>query len=298
MYKIIGSDGKEYGPISLDRIRQWVAEGRVNAHTQVQAAGTEGWMEAAELPEINSLLAGGAAVPGAAPGLPPLPPSGSGAPQQGLAITSLVLGILSFLICITGIPAIICGHIARARAQREPTQYGGAGMALAGLILGYISLVLLPLVILPAMLLPALSQAKGRAQEISCMNNMKQIGLAAKVWALDNGGEFPFNVSTNKGGTLELCALGRDGFDRNPVIHFQVMSNELSTPRILFCPADTKKHPALDFLNLQPINVSYQVRTGTNINETNPQAVLAVCPIHGTVLRCDGSVQPGRKRRR
>jgi hypothetical protein len=75
------------------------------------------------------------------------------------------------------------------------------------------------------------------------------------------------------------------------------MSNELSTPRILVCPADTKKQPALDFLNLQPANVSYQVCTGTNVNENNPQAVLAVCPIHGHVLRCDGSVQAGRKRR-
>ena len=298
MYKIIGSDGKEYGPVSLDRIQQWVTEGRVSAQTQVQTAGSEGWMKATELPEINSMLAARARAPGPSPGGLTSPPSGSGAPQKGLAITSLALGILSFVTCIlTGIPAIICGHIALSRARREPAQYGGPGMALAGLILGYVSLVMLPLIILPAMLLPALSQARGQAQSINCINNMKQIGLAYRTWALAHGDEFPFNVSTNNGGTLELCAMGRDGFDRNPAFHFQVMSNELSTTKILVCAADKKKQPALDFLNLQTANVSYQVRTGTNINENNPMGVLVVCPIHGHVLRCDGSVHPGRKRR-
>src|ERR1035438_6830120 len=85
MYKIIGSDGKEYGPVSLDRIRQWVAEGRVNARTQVQAAGSEEWIQAADLPEISLMLAARSGAP------EPLsaPPAGAAAPQKGLAITSL-----------------------------------------------------------------------------------------------------------------------------------------------------------------------------------------------------------------
>jgi hypothetical protein len=297
MYNIVGADGKQYGPVSLEQMRQWVAEGRINAQTQVQAGGAAEWKPAAELPEINSLLAARAAMPAPAAGL--LAPSEPVAPQKGLAVTSLVLGILAFPTCfLTGIPAIICGHIAQSRARREPAQYGGAGLATAGLVLGYISVVIVPIAILSAMLLPALSQAKGRAQEISCQNNMKQIGLAFRTWAIDNGDQLPFNVSTNKGGTLELCVVGSDGFDRNAAFHFQVMSNELSTPKILVCPADTKKLSALDFLNLQPANVSYQVRSGTNITETNPQEILAVCPIHGHVLLCDGSVQTRKKGRR
>ena len=297
MYNIVGADGKQYGPVSLEQMRQWVAEGRINAQTQVQAAGTAQWKPAAELPEINSLLAARAAMPAPAAGL--LAPPEPVAPQKGLAVTSLVLGILAFPTCfLTGIPAIICGHIAQSRARREPAQYGGVGMATAGLVLGYLSVVIVPIAILSAMLMPALSQAKGRAQEISCRNNMKQIGLAFRTWAIDNEDQLPFNVSTNKGGTLELCTVGSDGFDRNAAFHFRVMSNELSTPKILVCPADATKHPALDFLNLLPANVSYQVRSGTNINENNPQEVLAVCPIHGNELRCDGSVMTRRKGRR
>ena len=290
MYKIVGADGKEYGPISIEQMRQWIAEGRVNAQTRVQGDGGGEWKTAADFPELGLASAAGVSGAGSAP--PALPTGQAGGQQNGLAITSFVLGLLS-LVCfglLAGIPAIICGHVARGRARRLPGQYGGAGFALAGVIMGYVSLVV-TLVILPAMLLPALSRAKGKAQRINCTNNMKQIGLAFRTWAIDNGDQFPFNVSTNQGGTLELCLPGSDGFDRNAAFHFQVMSNELSTPRILVCAADRRKQPALNFESLQPANVSYQVRSGTNVNDTNPQQVLAVCLIHNNVLLCDGSVQ-------
>ena len=38
MYKIIGANQTEYGPVSAEQIRQWIAEGRVNAQTSAQAA--------------------------------------------------------------------------------------------------------------------------------------------------------------------------------------------------------------------------------------------------------------------
>ena len=299
MYRILGADGKQYGPASLEQMRKWIAESRVNAQTRVQEVGAGEWKTAAEFPEFGFQDAVGtpAAVAASAPQPEATQPS---EPQKGLAITSLVLGLLSFLTCfVTGIPAIICGHIALGRARRAPAQHGGSGLATAGLVLGYLSLLaVIPLVIFSAMLLPALSRAKGKAQEINCMNNMKQIGLAFRTWAIDHDGNLPFNVSTNQGGTLELCVVGNDGFDRNAAFHFMVMSNELSTPKILVCPADTKKQPALDFLSLQPANVSYQLHSGTNLSETTPQEVLAVCPIHNHVLLCDGSVQGMRKGRR
>jgi Domain of unknown function (DUF4190)/GYF domain 2 len=295
MYKIVGADGKEYGPVGIEQMQRWKAEGRINAQTRVQEAGTAVWKTAADFPDLG--FASNTGAPGTGSPPPPLPTGQAAGQQNGLAITSLVLGLLS-LVClpvIAGIPAIICGHLARSRARRLPGLYGGAGFALAGLIMGYFSFVAV-LVILPAMLLPALSQAKGKAQSINCANNMKQIGLAFRTWAIDHEDNFPFNVSTNKGGTLELCAPGSDGFDRNAALHFQVMSNEMSTPNILVCPADSKRQPALDFLGLQPASVSYKLRTGSDINETHPDQILAICPIHNNVLRSDGSVQRERKR--
>jgi len=60
-----------------------------------------------------------------------------------LAVWSLILGILSVITCgpFTGIPAIICGHLARSKIKMEPETLTGDGMALAGLIMGYFSVV-------------------------------------------------------------------------------------------------------------------------------------------------------------
>ena len=298
MYKIIGADGKEYGPVTLEQFRVWVTQSRVNPQTRVKAEGATEWTSAGNVPELNALFAAA----GSAAAIPPLTPlspySGLATePAKGLAITSFVLGLLS-LVCIGifgGIPAIICGHIARSRAQRMPAVYGGAGFALAGLILGYVG-VAVTFLVLPAMLLPALASAKARAQSINCMNNMKQIGLACKVWALDHNDQFPFNVSTNGGGTFELCSTGADGFDYNATVHFRVLSNELGTTRILVCPCDTKT-PAMSWQFLSPSSLSYQMHSGTNINDSNPQAVLVVCPIHGHRLLTDGTVVEGKKKR-
>jgi competence protein ComGC len=298
MYKIIGSDGKEYGPVSLDQLKQWAQEGRINGQTRIQEPEGGEWKAASMVPELQSLFAAAAAAPQFVPS--PISPVAPVSPQQnGLATTSLVLGILS-LVCfgiLAGIPAVICGHIARSRAKSAPAQYGGAGLALTGLILGYFSLVLTFLV-LPAMLLPALAKAKERAQQISCQNNLRMVGTALRMWSMDHSGQYPFNTSTNSGGTLELCSRGTDGFDRNSAVHFLVMSNELSTPKVLLCPADSSKQVTFDWANLQTTNITYQL--DSKASPANPQQVLVICPIHGTALLCDGSVQsrPNSRKRR
>jgi prepilin-type N-terminal cleavage/methylation domain-containing protein len=98
--------------------------------------------------------------------------------------------------------------------------------------------------ILAAMLLPALARAKARAQRINCVNNLKQVGLAFRTWALDNGDLYPMKVTTASGGAQEHVGqrqVGNTGtFATSKGVYgmFQCMSNELSTPKVLYCPAE------------------------------------------------------------
>ncbi len=96
--------------------------------------------------------------------------------------------------------------------------------------------------ILAAMLLPALAAAKRKAQRINCVNNLKEVGLAFRVWEGDNGDQYPMAVPTSSGGAQSMvnsqtttATLTGGSF----VYAFLVMSNELSTPKILLCTSDT-----------------------------------------------------------
>lgn len=211
--------------------------------------------------------------------------------RQGMAVASLVLGILS-LLCfgpLAAIPAIILGHIAYSRSRKAPDQYEGGGLAIAGFVTGYAGLVATT-AILAGMLLPALAKAKGKAESIKCVNNMKNIGLAFRIFATDHGDQYPFNVITNETG-VRIEAVGMD------TVHvFLALSNELGSPQLLVCPADQSKHPAASMASLTAANISYEVKTGPEVKESNPQEVLARCPIHGHEVLCDGSVQQRRRR--
>ncbi len=56
MYKIIGADGREYGPVSAEEVRRWIAERRADAHTRAQAVGSPEWKPLSEFPEFADAL--------------------------------------------------------------------------------------------------------------------------------------------------------------------------------------------------------------------------------------------------
>lgn len=101
-----------------------------------------------------------------------------------------------------------------------------------------------------------------RAPRISCQNNLKQIGLSLRIWLGDNGDKIPMQVSITNGGTREY--IGTTETFR----HFQVMSNELGTPRIVFCPADTKRKNGANFSSdFNNSRVSYFIGVDADLNQ-------------------------------
>jgi len=146
MYRIIGADGREYGPISAEQLRQWIAEGRAIATTRALREGTSEWTTLGALPEFSLLFAATGRT-GAGAGAPStvIRPSRN----NGFAITGLVLGIFSLtfgLCCCSGMPfgflGLVCSIIGLLQINREPQRYGGKGIAIAGLVLSILNLLL------------------------------------------------------------------------------------------------------------------------------------------------------------
>ena len=118
-----------------------------------------------------------------------------------------------------------------------------------------------------AMILPALAKAKRRSSKLNCASNIKQIGIAFRLWDGDNNGKYPMSVSVTNGGAMELVATG------NVAACFQVMSNELITPKILLCPEDTRRTYATNFsTGFSDANISYFI--SADAVETYPQMIL------------------------
>ena len=116
--------------------------------------------------------------------------------------------------------------------------------------------------ILAAMLLPALAAAKRKAQKINCVNNLKQVGLAFRIWEGDNGDKYPMALSSAQGGAQEFIgsAAAPTSSKYNEPYVFLTMSNELSTTKVVICPSDSRQNQIQSsFTSLTKDNVSYFV---------------------------------------
>jgi hypothetical protein len=76
---------------------------------------------------------------------PPPPGAAAGGENKTLAIISLVVGILSIFCCgwfVPGIIAVVLGFMAKGKADSNPAEYGGRGLAMGGIITGAVSIIL------------------------------------------------------------------------------------------------------------------------------------------------------------
>lgn len=148
MYRIIGVDGRQYGPATAEQLRQWIVEGRANAQTQTLAVGAAEWKPLGALPEFT-----GHFTPQNPPVIRPMRPgisvAGPVLKTSSFATLGMIFGILSLLCgcgCCCGLPFNLAGLvfslIALVQINQHPDRYEGRGMAIAGLILSVASLIL------------------------------------------------------------------------------------------------------------------------------------------------------------
>jgi prepilin-type N-terminal cleavage/methylation domain-containing protein len=145
--------------------------------------------------------------------------------------------------------------------------------------------------ILASMLLPALARAKQKAQRINCVNNLKQIGTAYRLWGNDNGDRYPTQQTAALGGWQDLV---NEGTTADPYIYYNytIMQNEMGeSAKIACCPSDDRV-PNTNFYpssansptpaTLYPAQPTYGTFNNTNISywvgpgasDSYPQALL------------------------
>jgi prepilin-type N-terminal cleavage/methylation domain-containing protein/prepilin-type processing-associated H-X9-DG protein len=118
--------------------------------------------------------------------------------------------------------------------------------------------------ILAGMLLPALANSKAKANRIACVNNLKQVSLALRMWSNDHQEKYPWNLTEAEGGSSDSA----DWTD-----HFRLCSNELGSVSILLCPsAEKPKKVAQNWARANgDENISYFV--GTSSQDEKPETI-------------------------
>jgi prepilin-type N-terminal cleavage/methylation domain-containing protein len=154
----------------------------------------------------------------------------------------------------------------RERMRAESRDSSGRGFTLIELLV-----VIAIIAILAALLLPALAKAKNRAQRIACVSNLRQVSVALQMWGDDHDNRYPWRTAIPDEGTQTLPQTWQ---------HFQPVSNELVSPKVLICPSDRQKRKASDWsgsadglAGLRNGALSYFIGADCNLGYTRMHAI-------------------------
>jgi prepilin-type N-terminal cleavage/methylation domain-containing protein len=142
--------------------------------------------------------------------------------------------------------------------------------------------------VLAATLLPALARVRPQALRVSCADNLRQVEFAFRTWAAAHDGRTPMMEADALGGSSGNVGIrvlsATQNNSRGVCKMFLTMSNELRTPRVLFCPAEYEsatRQAATKFSGISTpgtvpytndLNVSYFV--GVDAREAYPRMLL------------------------
>ena len=141
MYKIIGADHIEYGPVTAGQLGEWIAQGRANAASLVWAEGAAEWKPLAAIPEFTAALGSAVTTPQI------IRPNAARRPQtNSMAIAGLVLGILSIplfsCLFVFSILGLIFSCMGLSQIKKSNAQQSGRGLAIAGIVLSCLGLLM------------------------------------------------------------------------------------------------------------------------------------------------------------
>lgn len=120
------------------------------------------------------------------------------------------------------------------------------------------------IVALAAVFLRPAGRHRPNSHRITCVSNLKNVGLAFRIFATDNGDKFPGAILTSN--AIDLSSIRIEQV-------YAFLTNEISTPKLLYCPADKERTPLESFTNFNAKNISYFA--SLTADETRPQSFLA-----------------------
>jgi len=129
-----------------------------------------------------------------------------------------------------------------------------------------ILIIIATLGVLAALLLPRIAAGTAQSRRLDCISNLKELGLAARMWSNDHDKSFPWQVSTNDRGVLEFASAG--AADRLIL----PLSKKLNSAQILACPSDKLRRPAETFGTFTSTNLSYFI--GFDVLDDDPRMIL------------------------
>ena len=129
--------------------------------------------------------------------------------------------------------------------------------------------VVVVIALLVGLAVPWIQKSRTKANRLWCTSNLKGIGLGYRIWATDHTNRFPWQISSNAGGTLQFVS------DVSQVWrHVAAISNELSSPRTAFCPSDTERREVRNFSEFNSNqNLSYFIGLGASFE--SPKSILS-----------------------
>lgn len=186
----VAKNGEKSGPFEKEEVYRRLVSGELSGTDLGWQEGMTEWEPLAKL-----LPPQGATVPAGAPVFGPAVARPM-APQQtqtsGMAVASMICGILGLLLWLPCIPAIILGHLGLSAIKKSAGALGGRGMAITGLVTGYLMIAAIPIIaILAALAVPAFNAVQMQGNQMKAVNNAKQIVIGMKQYAAEHDGKYP-----------------------------------------------------------------------------------------------------------